>query len=215
MRASPVVGSVGLVVDTDTKLSLSECKALYTAGVRCVVRYVFFGSPRAGDIDAQELRNLTSSGITVVLIQHPREQKYNILTAATGSGDASWAVRNAVASGYDPKLVDPAGPRLALGLDMEGVISGGSSHAPTWCQYVDTAGFDPLVYLGFASGLTSSQCDSLPGSPVFWADAAALTARPQPTRGVSWHQHLPSSIAGVGVDVNTVLQDGAVVGIAA
>lgn len=206
------VALTDLVVDTNMKITAAEAVALYAAGVRVIVRYVFFGPARAGDIDATELQGLLAAGLTVVLVQHPRLPKNNVLSDATGHSDASWAIKNALAAGYDPSVVSA---RLHLALDMEGVVSGGNVHAPAWCTDVYAAGFGVLVYNGYACGISSAQCDALPGSPEFWCDAAPLKVRPAPAVGYALHQQMQSIVAGIGVDKNEVLKDGVLWGIAA
>jgi hypothetical protein len=216
--ARPIVASMGTVIDTDTKLSRSEAQALYQAGVRAIMRYVFFGPPRPGDIGLDEMEILLEEGHTVVLMQHPREPKANTLNAATGSSDIQWAIRNAVAVGYDPTRLTSADLRLSLGLDMEGLANPGAgpnAHSTLWCQGSAGAAFGPAVYTGYDPGLTKAQLDALPGNPVFLCDAAPFAARPTPTKSYAWHQRPTSTIAGVSVDQNIVLQDGAVVGLAA
>lgn len=191
-----------LVVDTSTKLTASEAKALKAAGVAGVFRYVFFGSPRPGDIDADELQLLTEAGLTVCLVQHVRNPGWRG-SAMTGTGDAGAAMANAIRAGY----VSPSGgPLLAMGLDLEGIGEGGPDHAQAWCSTL--AGYRPLVYVGYASGMTTAVLDSLAGDPSFWADFAPISQRPVPTKLYAMHQHAQSAIAGIGVDRDDILQPG-------
>ena len=205
----------GLCVDTSFKLGISTARGLYSAGVRTVFRYVFFGQPKPGDIDAVELALLTDIGFTVVLVQHTRSPAYNELDAVTGKTDADWAVTNALAAGYDPALA--AGPPPFLVLDMEGVRNPGPSsvaHVRAWLPVVAFAGFRPMVYLGYCSGLSSSDCDALPNDPLFWCDAGPYKMRPSPSKHFVLKQWPQSLIAGVNVDRNDVLQDGVLFGLA-
>ena len=124
-----------------------------------------------------------------------------------GSTTGSAAISNAQRAGYQ-------GAGLSLALDMEGVGTGdANAHAEAWCEVVSQNGYAPVVYVGFDSQLTGQQLDALTGSPAFWCDYAPFSARPAPARGYSLHQHAQSVLAGVGVDENTVIHDGAIVGL--
>ena len=77
----PVHAADGICADTSFRIGLSTARGLYTAGVRTLVRYVFFGPPKPGDIDASELALLVGVGFTVVLVQHTRSPAHNELDA--------------------------------------------------------------------------------------------------------------------------------------
>lgn len=223
----------GLTVDTNTKLSQSEATAMWAAGVRTIIRYVFFLAARAGDIDLGELTMLLAIGFTVVLVQHPRESKYNVLSDTTGHADAAWATKNALDAGYDPRRLPADAKKIRLALDMEGVKNPGANsfaHARAWVVDVLAAGFAVIVYIGFDPGLTSAQCDELValGAQVqgcteddveFWLDASGMPTgsphdvRPLPSKGYALHQHPTSNLAGVEVDRNTVMKDGVLFGL--
>jgi hypothetical protein len=215
--AKAVVGSDGSVIDTNMKLSATEARALFTAGARVAIRYVFFGPARPGDLDAAELTLLTDEGFTVLAVQHPRSPANNTLSALTGGSDAAWAIKNAIEAGYDPAVPQPDGKPPALILDMEGVKgawSGAVAHAHAWATAVAAAGFRVMVYCGYDCGMTSADCDALPGDPLFWCDAGPYNMRPAPHVGFVLKQHMQSTLAGIGVDKNDVLQDGVVYGVA-
>jgi hypothetical protein len=203
--ARPIpVGSA--VADTSAKLSLSEARALWAAGERTIIRYVFFGPARPGDIDAAEIAMLTGLGFTVLLVQHVRNPGW-VGSTETGEADAGWAMKNAAAAGYAPSL------GLYLGLDLEGVGRGGPAHAAAWCARL--VGYAALVYVGYASGMTTATLDALEGDPIwadypvrFWADYAALSQRPTPSKGWTLHQQAQTTVAGIGIDRDTVMQGG-------
>ena len=206
MTPRPVTAADGLCIDTSQKLSGSECKALKAAGVGTVWRYVFFSMPRPGDIDEGERDLILGAGLTLCLVQHVRMPGW-IASKATGLNDGLAAISNAQRAGYQ-------GAGLSLALDMEGVGTGdANAHAEAWCEVVSQNGYAPVVYVGFDSQLTGQQLDVLTGSPAFWCDYAPFSARPAPARGYSLHQHAQSVLAGVGVDENTVIHDGAIVGL--
>jgi hypothetical protein len=202
----PVLASDGLCIDTSTKLTASECKALKAAGVGTVWRYVFFSVPRPGDIDEGERDLILAAGLTLCLVQHVRMPGW-VANKSTGLNDGLVAIRNAQLAGYQ-------GAGLSLALDMEGVGTGdANAHAEAWCEVVSQNGYAPVVYVGYDSQLTGAQLDALTGDPVFWCDAAPFSARPAPARGYSLHQKPQGVLAGVGVDENTVIHDGALTGL--
>ena len=194
-----------VVVDTSTKLTASECLALRRAGVDAVWRYVYFGLPRPGDLDAGELELMLAAQLTVLVVQHVRNPGW-VASAATGLADAKAAIANAQAAGYAS-----AGAVLSLGLDMEGVRNPGPdcvAHANAWCSAVRDAGYGPVVYCGYDSGLSGQPID---GQPQWWADYAPISQRPPYPYAL--HQKPQSTIAGIGVDVDDVLVNGAIVGL--
>jgi len=202
--ARPIpVGSA--VADTSWKLSASEARALWAAGERTIIRYVFFGPARPGDIDAAELAMLTGLGFTVILVQHVRNPGW-VGSVDTGAADAQWAMRNAQAVGYGPL----GNGKLPIGLDLEGIGKGGPSHAAGWCNALALAncGHFPLPYIGYASGMTTQTLDALSGDPVFWCDYAELGQRPTPTKRYTLHQQAQTTVAGIGIDRDTVMQEG-------
>jgi len=209
------LSSGDLVADTNAKVSASEARALVACGLKAIGRYVFFGSPRPGDIDEGELQLLTAAGLCVYLIQHVRNPSWHA-SEQSGTADAQAAISNAIRAGYDLPHGSDA-PPLALVLDMEGLGNpgpGAFAHASAWCEAVVLAGYQPAVYVGYDSGLSSPALDSLPGLPVFWVDFGDPHQRPTPKRGYALRQHAQSTLAGIGVDIDTVLQDGALYGLA-
>ena len=197
----------GGVIDTSWKVSASEAKALRMAGVRAIGRYVFFSMARPGDLDDAELHVLLDAGLQVFVIQHVRNPGW-MAHGELGEADGRVAVSLAQRAGY----ATPAGsPSLALVLDMEGLGNPGVSaqqHAAAWCGAVRAAGYQPVVYVGYDSGLDAAALNTLPGSPLFWADYAPLSMRPAPAAGYTMHQSAQVTLAGIGVDPSTVLRGG-------
>jgi Domain of unknown function (DUF1906) len=203
------------VVDTDWKLGPATARGLWDAGVRGICRYVGLHGPAAGDVDAAELSMLLGLGFVVWLVQHTRKPEYNLLTEDTGATDAAAAIRCALAAGYDPSKLPPGAEAPCLALDLEGVRGSSVSHATAWSLAVGAARFRPLVYVGYASGITGAQLDALPVEPRFWCDAGPYSERPAPSRGYDLKQHMQETIAGVGIDRNDVLRGEAVYGLVA
>ncbi|HEY6463395.1 MAG TPA: glycoside hydrolase domain-containing protein [Polyangiaceae bacterium] len=203
----PIAAADGLVVDTVTKLTAGEAKALYDAGVRAVVRYCPLPGNGVGwDLTAEELAADTAAGLAVVVVQHPRAPSQNVIDEATGEADAKRAIEYCAAIGY--------GPGASLVLDMEGVRSTrtADAHASAWCVTARLAGYRPVIYVGYDSGLSTAQLAAMGDDVEYWCDAGAYGARPTPPRKFAWKQHMQSTLAGVGVDRDDVLVDGAVVG---
>lgn len=212
MISRPICRADGLVVDTSAKISSAHAVTLKTAGVSAIFRYVFFSVPRPGDLDMTELLDLVDAGLIVMCVQHVRNPGW-VAGPQLGTSDGLAAVANATKAGY----VTPPGQRACpIALDLEGVRNPGAdveAHARSWIQVVSAGGYAPIIYVGYDCGLTSAMLDSLNVST--WCDYAALSARPSPTVGHVLHQKPQSTIAGVGVDVDDVLQDGVLYGLAA
>lgn len=206
-----------LVVDCSEKLDRVKARGLRMAGVEAVFRYVFYGEPRSSDLNATELEDCASEDLIVCIVQHPRLPADNVLSIATGKSDAEWAMTNALAAGYDPSVVGP----LSLALDMEGVRNPGPdsvAHAMTWVNLVvlgvGGTGFLPLPYIGYLSGLSGADCDEMLAETEFWCDDGPYDLRPKIARKYAMKQGGEGRIAGVSIDINTVLKDGAIFGAA-
>lgn len=206
------------VIDTDWKIGPGTARGLWLAGVRTLIRYVGYGPPGPGDIDAVELELELGIGFTVVLVQHPRKPANNVLSSDTGASDAAWAIRNAIAAGYDPAKVPVSVHAPSLIADLEGVRNPGAGvvgFATRWAIDTSAARFRPVKYLGYDCGLTSADCDALPGDPEFFCDAGPYSERPRPAKGYALKQHPQTTIAGVGVDEDDVLRANAIYGVRA
>jgi hypothetical protein len=214
-----VVGADGIVVDTCLHLSAAQAQALYAVGVRVVFRYVPLPGNAVGwDITEGELADLVGAGHTVLLVQHPRRPEENALNAVTGLADAQHSVAYALSIGCDPRAPQPDGKPPRIVLDMEGVLPASNSfaHAEAWVTYVLSQGFAAVVYIGYLSRLTNSNCDALAALGIvdFWCDAGPYSERPAPARGYALKQHVQSTLAGIGVDRSDVLVDCVLYGFA-
>lgn len=204
----------GIVVDTNWRPTAEQAHAMYAAGARAIFRYVFFGPPRPGDLDEVELEMLLDARLTVLIVQHVRNPSW-IASADQGDADGAVACANAEKAGYS---LD--GGQLSLALDMEGVGNPGpmsQAHALAWCASVRAAGYSPVVYLGYDSGLSTVGLEALAkvGRVAWWCDFAEVDQRPKPpSPGYALHQHAQSVLGGVTVDVDEVLLDDVVYGLA-
>lgn len=199
-------------IDTDTPITPEIGQRIASTplpnGQRCsfVLRYVFFGPPRSNDICRAELDLLLSLGFGVALVQHPREPAWNVLTHDRGADDAVWAVRNALAAGYDPARLPAGSLALWLSPDLEGVQNPPASpYTAAWCTYGRAQGYTPAPYCGYACGLDDHSCDTMPGDPSWWVDFGDPAYRPKPARGYRLRQHQQITWCGIGVDTDEAL----------
>jgi hypothetical protein len=221
-RVARALTSSDFVVDTSTKISRSEAFALYAAGVTVVIRYVFFGISRPGDLDAAELQDLLDAKLTVVVVCHVPEGPNGGPWHATGDlgrQHSLAAVANAIKVGY---VTPDDGPRLSFASDHENVHNFDADsvdYVRQSCRVRAASNYGPVPYIGFAAGVTVSDLDAVAGDPScgnphFWCDFAPIRDRPTPTRGFALHQRAESRLAGIEVDRDDVLQDGVIFGLA-
>ncbi len=190
-------------LDTNTKLSAASARALASATfrgqpVRFVWRYVFFGDPLRGDIDADEARAICDAGLILLLVQHPRNPGW-LASAERGKSDGEWAARNAWEAGY------PADCCIAL--DLEGLGNSGQpviEHAEAWAKEVIAAGYKPVVYVGYDCGLTPQQLYELPSFARYWSDFGQRSVM---KRGFCCKQHPQQSLCGIEVDMDQAYPD--------
>ena len=220
-RISRAITTSDIVIDTDTKVSRGEARALVAVGVTVVIRYVFFGPPQPQDLDAEELDELLDEKLTVIVVCH----------APSGANGSAWhamgelarqhslaAVANAIKAGY---VTPDGGPRLSFASDHENVRNfdkDSADYVRVSCQVRAASNSGPLPYIGFASGVTASDLDAISGDPScgdprWWCDFASMRDRPNPSRGFALHQHPESQLVGIQVDRDDVLQNGVVFGL--
>lgn len=216
LASRPFNAADGILVDTSTKLSRSLAEGLWAAGVRGVWRYFFFGSPRPGDLDAAELQMLLGLGFWVGGVQHVPFPGWHS-DGPTGKAHAQACVANAIRAGF----VTPDGCHpVALALDCEGAGNppGMPDYARNGFQVRAQHGYQNVGYMGYDSGLRGADLDAMNadtscGDPAWWCDFATMASRPAPKKGYAGHQRAQQAIAGIGVDVDTVLQDGVLYGL--
>lgn len=158
------VSGICLAVDTDTAMTAMRLAQMTPARYRGrpiagIGRYVSFGSPGAGDITRAELDRILQANFGSWPIQHAPRVGW-MPTEAMGTADGTHSAENALAAGYVP------GTHLEI--DLEG-ISDQASHAQVFDYVEATASavlrhgaFDPLLYVGWRSVLTSQELWLLP-----------------------------------------------------
>lgn len=215
--ATRALTSADKVFDLSAKVSESEARAMIAAVAPAplvVYRYVFFGPPKPGDLDAPELEMWLGLKVTVCVVVHVPFEGW-VPSATLGTDHSGAAIANCIRAGY----VTPDGcSPLALGIDMEDIVRGGDS-----IGYVQSCAdarvqhrYAPDLYTGFASGLTSANVNALCAdyaTLTTWCDFAAMSQRPAPSRGFDAHQTPQKTLAGVPVDEDTILHDGVIFGL--
>lgn len=183
--------------DTAWKIGAEAAKNLTRAPlpngnpIKFIFRYVSLGSPSPGDITPQERDAILSSGLYLLLVQHVQFPGW---TATVSNGQA----HGEAAAGHAESVGYPPGAHLAL--DMEGLGNNGFTVADSiaaWCKPVIDAGFLPLLYVGYACGLTPKALYDLPDVHRYWKDAGP---RSVDTRGFCCIQYPEVTVAGIRID---------------
>jgi hypothetical protein len=136
-------------VDCITQLTANDCKNLKSSGVDYVERYL-------NNLTAAELVNHHDAGLLTCLVSYSRVPGW-LPSAAVGASDAANAIR--MAKGLDI----PEGATLICDLETPGgtfsdVIAYGNEEG----NGVLSGGFDPGVYVGDGTMLTSSELYVMP-----------------------------------------------------
>jgi len=218
--ARPIPASA-LVVDLSTKLTLTSASCLRMLAPEVAVgRYVFFGPPRPQDLDLVELQMLLKLGFIVFAIRHVPDPGWHA-DGPTGRSHAQAGVANAIKAGY----VTPSGAAhpISMTTDSEGVGNPGPAmhdYVQNSFQVAASAVYQNVGYDGYDCGLKGVDLDGLNadsscGGDIlkWWCDFASFSARPTPQIGYALHQQAQTTVCGIGVDKNTVLQDGAIWGL--
>jgi Rv2525c-like, glycoside hydrolase-like domain len=191
--------------DTSAKLTRAVAQGLAAATwagqpLRFVFRYVpIVDGPAPGDIDAGERAAILDAGLWLGLVQHVCDRSW-VASVGTGNGDGQRAAAAAQAAGY------LAGAHLAL--DLEGCASVGpvvAAYVEAWAAVVLAEGFTPLLYVGYAAGLSATQLYQwLPSVKAYWSDYGPRAVDP---RGFVCKQSAQVQIAGVLVDPDRASAD--------
>lgn len=189
--------------DTSQKLSPEMAQNLARAHlangnqIKFVVRYVSLETEPGGlgaysiDIDPTERDGILSAGLTLLLVQHVQFPGW-YASAMTGCDHGNAAANHALWVDY------PKGAHIAL--DLEGVSDSGEQvieYVNAWCRAVIRNGFKPVVYVGYACGLTPEQLWELPLVDRYWSD---FGKREVANRGFCMIQGVQENLAGIKID---------------
>jgi len=150
-------GTLGF--DTATKLTPALAAKFRGIGYRFVLRPLSIGiGADPGDLDATEVRDITTAGLGLMWYQHVRYPGWSP-TGAMGRMDATNAVAHAQAAGI------PAG--ISGWCDLEGVSESAGArdimdYLRAWHDVVAHAGYVPGLYVGANSGLDAAQLGQAP-----------------------------------------------------
>jgi hypothetical protein len=188
MRAEQAfVGALG--ADMSTVLTAASAAGLKAEGVRFAVRYL-------GGMTAAELLGILSAGLALIPVTY----------ADQFDGPSSVAELHA--------LGIPAG--CTVFLDVEGIQLGMApavliAKINAWAAALEAGGWQPGLYCGAGSLLTSAELFSL-GVVRYWAGMSRIADRngqlAEPQCGWSMRQlYDTQSIAGIEVDVDVIGKD--------
>ena len=196
-----------ILIDTDSKLSDAVLDAVLAyrdpegRSVAGIFRYVsLYQIDFARDIDPLEAARITSRGLALGLIQHclaaPPGKSGWTPSGQLGAAQGVTAARHANLVGYPTDA--------HLGFDDEDVEGGDiETHIAQWVEKV--APWPPLLYTGFAPGLSPEGLWLLPTIHLYWGAAGNWGPA---VCGVACRQRYPSiTIGGVSFDWNLASAD--------
>lgn len=195
--------------DANAVIDAEGARAFFERGYRFAVRYVPRVQSRPNDLSAAEIQDLTDAGLAVMPVQHVESESSWVPSGAKGAryGDTAAAACREVGL--------PHG--VTVWCDLEGVKAGTSHavvirHCNAWFDSVRAAGYQPGLYVGWHSGLTSDELYHKLRFERYWA-AYNLNADQEPAvRGVQMRQHSATHAdvpAGIlfEIDTDTVRAD--------
>ena len=172
------VGARG--IDTVTTLTAESAAALKADGFSFAVRYL-------GSIDASEVAAITGAGLLLSLVTY------------ADKWDGASTVAELKALGI------PAG--ATIWLDVESVNEPAAmviGKIDAWANAVNSAGYQPGLYVGAAQPLTAAQLYALEVVRYWHSMSSVLT----PSCGFCQLQLYPAvQVAGVSVDIDVIQQD--------
>lgn len=143
------------------------------------------------DMNRSRLFAAMDMGWLVWLGQHCRSGSWTASTEL-GAADGSAAAEYADSIGYDASC--------HLAADDESVKNGAAPHFTSWCSKVQT----PMLYTGFAPGMTPDELYALPDVSAYWGAYGPWNVS---RRGVRVRQGLTVPHCGVQVDTDRIAPD--------
>jgi hypothetical protein len=190
--------------DTDTIVSASTARQLFSSGFRFAIRYVGRYSPQStGDLSVSEVSDILGAGLALMPVQHVDRQGWSP-TAALGISYGSSAVQNVRSIA---KL--PEGVTVWLDLEEPLVTTPPSqviAFVNAWSGEVSNAGFAPGLYVGAGEILSASDLYWRLRVQRYWKSASRVPN--VDVRGYCMIQTLaPSPVDGISIDRDVVLAD--------
>jgi hypothetical protein len=198
--AKPAVGCIGF--DASQKLTYKNAEDLYDYGFRWCARYVPLpGVSSHGDIDGPELAAICMAGLSLSLVQHPRNAPWDP-AKHSGASDADNAVMYATAAGY------PLGAHIYVdleGMALDAKAADAKLFAESWAARINAAGYRAAAYCGYQIPLDADALWLLHGINSYWTDAGNRLVS---NRGCAVSQHAPElTVCGVKIDRDTLAPD--------
>jgi hypothetical protein len=183
-------------IDCDTRLDAAACARLKAAGIDFVVRYL-------RDVPRTELDVILGADLAFMGAGHVR---YPGWTPSSGMGLLDGI--NLANAGR--ALTLPAG--VTLWCDVEGVSPAATAsdviaYVNAWCESITAGGFEPGLYVGYASLLTGRQLYHSISTRRYWKSGSQV---PTPAeRGYSMIQTtLDAEFVELRVDRDVIKADG-------
>ena len=146
------------------------------------------------DWTGARMRAAADVGFVVLMVQHCRSGAW-VASAEQGAADGKCAAEYAAAQGYPPDC--------HLAVDDESLKNPGQdaiAHMTAWARCWPT----PMLYEGFAPGMSAEQEYELPDVSAFWGAYGPWNVA---KRGVRCRQGLQFTLAGIGVDPDHAAPD--------
>jgi Domain of unknown function (DUF1906) len=191
------------IVDADVKLTAALLDAIQADGSEGVARYVPLpGNNPAGDIDAPELDLVLDHAARFgsFFVQHPRYPGWRP-RECDPEADAMWAVKFAVAAGYQPGTT---GFVDAEGMSLDTTAPEAFVYNARWTHVLVEEGFRAGVYDGYSTPLTPAGLYEIPDATCYWSDAAN---RKVAVRGTAIVQGPGFKLLGVPLDPDRIAPD--------
>ncbi len=197
VAAASHVGALGFD-SVQAIASVAQGQRMYASGMRFAMRYLGTTTPTEVDM-------LHSAGLAVMPVTYSRKPGW-VPSASLGHADAIVALAHLKALGI------PRG--VTVFLDLEG--PGGHAQdvvdwVNAWAADMKTAGYDPGLYVGYGTLLTSHELMAL-GVDRYWHSISRVTdssgALAEPGCGWCVYQLQPSRMwEGVWIDVDVIQAD--------
>lgn len=189
--------------DCNEPLTQSMAGAFAAHGYRYAIRYVPRLVAHANDITREEVGHILGAGLGLMLVQHVESAESWTPSHQKGAGYGAGAVQHAQGVGMPPGAM--------VALDLEGVAVGSDAeiiidYCNVWYDVVSSAGFKPILYVGWHSGLTGQQLYHALRFSAYWS-AYNLNGDQYPAiRGVCMKQRAAKAAdtpAGITVEFDT------------